>query len=481
MRKVLSFLALAMSVLAVLSCGGDPDDPVIQEDPAPTSVTASPATSSLTSSAGEVALAVTSPQRPVLGEIPSWITVKDGTYNKYNITFTLQVAENKAYEPRTATITVTSGGLSSSVTITQAAAEKPQEPSEPEDPQTPEEPGGDVEVNISKNLVTKSPMDKAVALYGYLLDQYGKKIISSIMADVNWNHREADKVNAATGKYPAMNCYDFIHIYVPENNWINYSDLKPVTEWAEAGGIVSLMWHFNVPKNKDIVPGTDGSGVTCTPGETTFRAKNVFTEGTWENKWFYGQMDKVVDVILGLQKQGIAAIWRPFHEAAGNATHKQQAAWTTSWFWWGFDGAEIYKKLWTVMFDYFASKGINNLIWVWTTQNYNGNSVEYNQDKDWYPGDGYVDIVARDLYGSAASVNKKEFEEIQKTYPTKMVTLGECGKDGSTAFATIPFVWSAGAKWSWFMPWYGSNMPDTEWWKSAMSSPNVINRSEVKY
>ena len=87
-----------MSVLAVLSCGGDPDDPVIQEDPAPTAVTASPATSSLTSAAGEVTLAVTSPQRPVLSGIPSWITVKDGTYNKYNITFTLQVAENKAYD-----------------------------------------------------------------------------------------------------------------------------------------------------------------------------------------------------------------------------------------------------------------------------------------------------------------------------------------------------------------------------------------------
>ena len=90
-----------------------------------------------------------------------------------------------------------------------------------------------------------------------------------------------------------MNCYDFIHIYVPENNWINYFDLKPVTEWAEAGGIVSLMWHFNVPKSASVSPGSDGSGVTCTPSETTFKAQNVFTKDSWENKWFYDQMDKV--------------------------------------------------------------------------------------------------------------------------------------------------------------------------------------------
>ena len=133
------------------------------------------------------------------------------------------------------------------------------------------------------------------------------------------------------------------------------------------------------------------------------------------------------------------------------------------------------------MFDYFASKGVNNLIWVWTTQNYNGDSSKYNQDTAWYPGDQYVDMVARDLYGTDATSNLREFTEIQKAYSKKMVALGECGKDGDKAFASIPNVWSAGAKWSWFMPWYGSNMPDTAWWKSAMSNPNVISRSDVKY
>jgi hypothetical protein len=376
------------------------------------------------------------------------------------------VAPNPAYESRSATLTFkATGATSATFSLTQAAAVQP----EPE-------PGV-----ISSTPVTEGATQKAQDLYTFLYNQYGKKTIPSVMAEVNWNHKLADQVYTQTGKYPAMNCYDFIHIYVPKNNWIDYTDLTPVTEWADAGGIVSLMWHFNVPVNASTKPGTDGSGVTCTPSETTFRASNVFQEGSWENKWFYEQMDKVADVILALQQKGIAAIWRPFHEAAGNATAKQQASWTKAWFWWGYDGADTYRKLWVTMFDYFASKGIKNLIWVWTTQNYNGDSSKYNQDKDWYPGAQYVDIVARDLYGQDKAANAKEFTEIQSTYPGKMVTLGECGKNGDEAFAKIPDVWTAGAKWSWFMPWYGSNLPDASWWSNAMSSSCVLNRNDVNY
>ena len=323
----------------------------------------------------------------------------------------------------------------------------------------------------------------AVKLYNYLYQQYGKKTISSVMAEWNWNHNVADKIYNATGKYPAMNCYDFIHIFVPKGNgWIDYTNITPVTEWADAGGIVSLMWHFNVPTSETATITTSGGGVTFEPSKTTFKATNALTEGTWEYKWFYQEMDKVADVILKLQAKGIAAVWRPFHEAAGNATAKQQANWTKSWFWWGYDGAETYKKLWVAMYDYFKQKGVTNLIWVWTTQNYNGNSIGYNQDTDWYPGDNYVDIIARDLYGYTAAQNLQEFTEIQAAYPTKMVVLGECGSDtnSKTAFASIPDVWETGAKWGWFMGWCGDNLPSNDWWKTAFNSDYVLTRDDVK-
>ena len=333
-------------------------------------------------------------------------------------------------------------------------------------------------------LADAAATDPTKRLYKYLQLNYGSKIISSVMANVNWNTDEAERIYKATGKYPAMNCYDFIHIYVPKqgsNGWINYNDITPVTEWADAGGLVQLMWHFNVPKSERTTPSQDGSGVTCTPSETTFKASNALTSGTWENKWFYQEMDKVADVLLKLQDAGIAAVWRPFHEAAGNATYKNQADWTKSWFWWGYEGAETYKNLWKAMFEYFQSKGIHNLIWVWTTQNYNGDANNYNNDDDWYPGDQYVDIVGRDLYGSDANQQVQEFKEIQSRYPGKLVTLAECGTntEKNIATANIEETWNAGAKWSYFMPWYGNNMPSDDWWKAALSSKNVITRDQV--
>ena len=334
------------------------------------------------------------------------------------------------------------------------------------------------------NLADPSATEKTKRLYKYLQLNYGSKTLSSVIANVNWNTQEADKIYQATGKYPAINCYDFIHIYVPKqgsNGWINYNDITPVTNWADKGGLVSLMWHFNVPKTESTVPGTDGSGVTCTPTETTFKAANALTAGTWENKWFYQEMDKVVDVLQKLQDAGVVAIWRPFHEAAGNACLKSGASWGKSWFWWGYDGAETYKKLWQTMFDYFQSKGIHNLIWAWTTQNYNGDANTYNNDADWYPGDKYVDIIGRDLYGYDATKQAQEFKEIQARFPNKLVALAECGTDVNTSTATssIDEAWNAGAKWSFFMPWYGNNMPSNDWWKTTMSSKNVITLDQV--
>ena len=108
---------------------------------------------------------------------------------------------------------------------------------------------GTTAADIPSTPVTASS-DAAKNLYAYFLDQYGKKTISSVMANVNWNNSCAEKVYKLTGKYPAMNCYDFIHICFSPANWIDYTDITPVKDWHNAGGIVQLMWHFNVP-NKE--------------------------------------------------------------------------------------------------------------------------------------------------------------------------------------------------------------------------------------
>ena len=120
MRKVLSCLALAVSAFVIWSCR--PDEPLTPVDPAPKAITLSPESSSLDEAATEVNLTVTAPTRPVVSGVPGWISLVDGTFNKYQITYVLKVSANTTYEPRSATITVSSGTLSKSVTIFQKAA-----------------------------------------------------------------------------------------------------------------------------------------------------------------------------------------------------------------------------------------------------------------------------------------------------------------------------------------------------------------------
>jgi beta-mannanase len=172
------------------------------------------------------------------------------------------------------------------------------------------------------------------------------------------------------------------------------------------------------PKTETTTIGSDGSGVTCTPSETTFKASNALIAGKWENTWFYGQMDKTIAILQKLQDAGITAIWRPFHEGAGNLYAKTYTG--TAWFWWGEDGPDTYKALWKAMFAYFQEKGIHNLIWEWTAQNYNGDSNSYDNDNAFYPGDKYVDLVGRDLYGNTAAQNKTEFTQLTSQYSNKM-------------------------------------------------------------
>lgn len=456
-----------MAVALLWSCGGK-DNPTPVTPEAPTAITLSTSTIEAERTGGDFSVTVTAPSRPSVSAKPDWVTVQDGTFNKdtYKMTLTLKVAAYGEYGSREGSVTVSAGSLSQSLKITQQGREKPEI----------------VDVDIDTELVTTGATTEAQALYDYLLSQYGKKTISAVMADVNWNTTIAQNVYQQAGKYPAMNCFDFIQVYVPDGNgWINYNDLTPVTSWAEAGGIVSLMWHFNVPLTETTTIGTDGSGVTCTTSKTTFKASNALKDGTWENKWYKENLEKVATIILALQEKGIAAIWRPYHEAAGNYYALNYKG--SAWFWWGAEGPDTFKALWNDMFAYFKEKGIKNLIWVWTAQGYNGSMSEYDSDEAYYPGDDKVDVVARDLYGYNAANNGVEFTLLQNTYNHKMITLGECGwgNNGATAFSSVSDFWTEGAKWSWFMPWYSDKytMVSTDWWKAAFALDYVITRDNI--
>lgn len=303
----------------------------------------------------------------------------------------------------------------------------------------------------------------ATKLYAYLLENYQKKILTGMMANVAWNNEESEKVYQMTGKYPAINGYDYIHLpYSAEGSWINYGDITPVKTWADNHGIVTVGWHWCVPSvegGKELGFYKKGSGGGN--NETTFKIANAITEGTWENQVVKADMERIANYLKLLQNENIPVLWRPLHEASGG------------WFWWGAGTAEHCKKLWVMMFDYFKQRGLTNLIWVWT-----------DDKEEWYPGDNYVDVVGCDAYGESVNTCVKKYNDLQTAFSSKMIALTECGYSDYSRqhIAGIADQWQAGAKWSWFMPWYGaSTHAPSSWWDTFKNEPYVIWRDDVNF
>lgn len=332
---------------------------------------------------------------------------------------------------------------------------------------------------IAENLVTENPMQQTVNLYNFLKENFGSKVISGAMANVSYNTEGADTIYKMTGKYPAINCFDFIHFIhsapLNQESWApDYSNDSIAKAWWNAGGIVSYMWHWNVPVSKLFK--NNYNKYTCsvnnTNGQNTdFNAANVPISGTYENTIANRDLEIIADYLLNLQNDGIPVIWRPLHEASGNIC---QYSGGKAWFWWGNAGSNAFKALWKYMFDYFKNKGVKNLIWVWTSN---------TKDADWYPGDEYVDIIARDYYENDASLyHKSIYEEmvaLMKISKNKIITLGECG-----AVPDIDNMYQGGDMWSWFMPWYGDYTTNqtynsTTFFKKMLDSEYVITRDEV--
>jgi len=328
--------------------------------------------------------------------------------------------------------------------------------------------------DISQQPVNPKATPEARQLYQTLLSLYGEKSLSGVVCNIDWNYREAENVHQWTGRWPVINVFDFINIHaskdVNADGWLDYSDISGVKKWASEGGLVSAMWHWQVKNNA-------GTGYTCTPGTgdaaTSFDASKVYVEGTAENTLAKQQLSQVCGYLKQMKDAGIPVIWRPFHEAAGN-TYEFDGG--SVWFWWGAQGADVYKQLWQWMYDYMVNQqGLTNLLWVWTSQ---------TKDGDWYPGDDYVDIIGRDIYGGQAVNQKSDFDALAASYPDQVVALSECGNTTTDSQSAISAVWEAGAKWSWFSTWYdvtGSQLHNTQdWWTNAFNQHYVITREQMK-
>ena len=321
---------------------------------------------------------------------------------------------------------------------------------------------------------------EAQNLLSYLEENVGQKILTGTHACVNYNTNEADWVYKHTGKYPAINTIDFIHdIYSSTSGWINYSSTTLLNNWSSRGGIVSAMWHWNMPAN-------NGTDWTCTPGsepeQTSFHPSFIFSQSSEQYKTMISRIDQIAKWLRYTKIKKIPVLWRPLHEAQGNWTEANPGTdWHKAWFWWGADGPEAFKELWKVMYDRMVNyHGLTNLIWVFNA----------GDSKKWYPGDEYVDIVAYDFYDKNLSEMHYWYDYFHQNYPGKLYAISEFG-----GIPKVSELWADGQYWSFLIPWYDydrTNKPNDEafnstdhnnanidWWLDALEQDCVITRDEL--
>ena len=347
-------------------------------------------------------------------------------------------------------------------------------------------------LNPTANLCNPSASQQAKKVYEFLLQQSGKKTLSGAMSGSSNSNDFADLIYSNVGKYPALTGYDFIFLQyspTPENwNWkVNYNDISAAREQWNNNGLVSYMWHWNVPTSesawKNGTEKGDYTGYAFYSDKTAFDIKEALKEGTWQNQFLMKDIEEAASYLKNLRDAGIPVIWRPLHEAAGNYNLYSDNG---AWFWWGKGGAEPCKQLWRLLYDQFTNvHGLNNLIWVWTVDATIGCEDQYD---DWYPGDDVVDIVGVDIYENNTDAKTRQFQAlVDVTKGNKLVSVSECGNipDPDKCFAQ-------GNAWSWFMVWctYDENnnlalsnkdwnLNTKTWWSTVMASKNVINREDM--
>ncbi len=274
-----------------------------------------------------------------------------------------------------------------------------------------------------KPLVNPDPSPEAVALFRYLQDMYGKKILSGQMW-APWGVNEINYVFENTGRKPAIAGFDFIH------EAANSTEVQRAKNYWNSGGIPTIMWHWGAPA---VGEGYENS-------KATIDINQCFIEGTPEYNSMWSELEIKANRLEALRDANIPVLWRPFHELNGG------------WFWWGKQGPELFKQLWITMYDYFVNvRGLNNLIWVFCYANPPAAS--------WYPGDAWVDIAGSDTYDGGDGSHLTMYNAVKAIVDHNPMPIAyhECGIPPHPDQCR-----DQGALWSWWMQWHTSWLTDTD-------------------
>ena len=326
--------------------------------------------------------------------------------------------------------------------------------------------------------VTKTATASAVKLYNFLVNNFGKKTISGVMTgnmdaytigDAT-QHEDVQAVFKAGGKYPALIGVDLMNATGAnkDESWFKQYTEKAVdiakTTWAK-GGIPAFTWHWRPGEEVEFY--VKGAHDTYTEFDFT----EAFVKGTtsWDTlstayKALVADIDTIAKIFLDLQKEGVAAIFRPLHESGGN------------WFWWSTHTGKQFAALYQLVYERMVFKnGVNNLIWVFNPQDASKIS--------WTPGETHYDVLSVDIYNSANDhqSNSAAFVDFSNKGGTnKILALSENGP-----IPDVDKMYDEGATWSWWMPWYDSwsagyvSQTAASVWQKNLADDRIITLDEM--
>lgn len=290
----------------------------------------------------------------------------------------------------------------------------------------------DATYNVSPTLVTPQASAEAVALHAYLRSTYRTAIISG-----QHELADAEYVASVTGRYPALLGLDLMR-YSPNGGGTTDGAVQQAIDWyQQRGGIVTFAWHWWSPSGELDDPSRNCAWYRSFYTEcTTFDVERALVAGTPEHEVLIRDLDAIAVQLKKLQQARVPVLFRPLHEAEGG------------WFWWGARGPAAATALYRLMFErYTQREGLDNLIWVW-------NSIQ----REWYPGDAYVDVISADIYPGPYVYDPQAaaFSQARAVVNgTRLVALSENG-----AIPDPDQLAPTGSYWSWFMTWTGEFIRD---------------------
>ena len=312
----------------------------------------------------------------------------------------------------------------------------------------------------SQRLVNPDATQPAKDLKAFLDSIQGKKIISGqAFEDVaeNWLTIISD---ASGGQQPAIMSLDFMNS-TPFRVSMG-TDPDATTDmgidWVKnKGGILEMHWHWDAPR---LVTGDKWQAFYTK--NTAFDVAAAMNDTSSEDyHLLVRDIDIVSELLLRMQNEGVALLWRPLHEAEGK------------WFWGGAKTGDACKALYRMMYDRMVNHhGINNLIWVWNSY---GTTRE-----NWYPGDDVVDIIAWDYpdYNQSSG----SWSQYQNLFCTKgkLFAIGEDGKlFNPQLFEQQP--WLYFITWAYMIkdPSQANGKNTAEWINSVYNDPKVLTLDDL--